>query len=125
MATPDLLIQPPVWRGVARRLAQWHAVLPTNESTTTDSTESPPVTNGAKVNGHTPTSDDVDKDDITPIVSAESGPSLWTVLQKWIIALPVATIEQRARRKMLQKELEHIKEELDINSSVSEKGVRI
>jgi ethanolamine kinase len=63
------------------------------------------------------------KDDITPIQPKEAGPNLWTVLQKWILALPVDTEEQRERRRGLQKELERTAAELDDGSGIGEGGV--
>lgn len=124
VANPELLIQPPVWKGVARRLAQWHALLPTDECTPANPTETHVITNGTTSNGHTCKSNG-DEDEITPIALKRPGPSLWSVLQKWILALPVTTKEQRTRRKMLQKELERTVEELDIDSEIGDKGVCI
>lgn len=115
-----------MFRGVARRLAEWHAVLPINDNTTNPI--SPDLMNG----GETPldTVDETAKpsvkviDDITPIVTEEQGgPTLWTVTQKWILALPVATAEERERRKSLQKEFERIVAEFDDKSGLGENGV--
>ena len=48
---------------------------------------------------------------------------MWTVMQKWILALPVQTEEQRARQKLLQTELERTVNELDDGSGIGESGV--
>lgn len=60
---------------------------------------------------------------ITPIRPRQAGPNLWTVLQKWILALPVQTEEQRSRQKALQTELERTLNELDDGSGIGESGV--
>ena len=49
---------------------------------------------------------------------------MWAVLQKWILALPSATDEQRKRRLGLQKELEWAVSELDDGNGIGEDGVR-
>lgn len=46
---------------------------------------------------------------ITPGTPA---PNLWTVLQKWILALPTNTDAERSHQQILQKELEWLVEEL-------------
>jgi membrane-associated phospholipid phosphatase len=49
---------------------------------------------------------------------------MWEVLQRWVLALPVATPEQRARRLNLQKELEWVVGQLDDGVGIGEDGVR-
>lgn len=51
------------------------------------------------------------------------GPSMWAVLQKWILALPVDTPEQRARQVRLQKELHFVVGRLDDGKGIGEDGV--
>lgn len=48
---------------------------------------------------------------------------MWSVLQKWILALPANTDKERARRLSLQKELERILSELDDGAGIGEDGV--
>lgn len=101
------LVSPPIWRGVARRLAQWHAALPSS---------------GAAPIKESPL--DVEQDaDITVIQPRRAGPSIWAVLQKWVLALPVTTPEQRARRLSLQAELQWVVEALDDGKGIGEDGV--
>jgi hypothetical protein len=64
----------------------------------------------------------VDMEDITLIKPRQDG-TLWTVLQKWILALPTTTDKERLRRKQLQKELEKIVVELDDGEGLGEGGV--
>lgn len=119
VTSPSDLIQPSVWKGVARRLGQWHAVLPLTSSTQAPSDsvqedyhDSPDELVKAPVNNN-----------ITPIRPRQPGPNLWTVIQKWILALPVQTEEQRARQKTLQTELERTVDELDDGTGIGEGGV--
>lgn len=106
------LATPPIYRGVARRLAQWHAVLPNNGTSSTHTDDS--TTHNAEK-----------QDDFEVIQPRRAGPSMWAVLQKWIIALPVATPEQRARRLNLQKELQWVVEKLDDGMGIGEEGVSL
>lgn len=62
-------------------------------------------------------------DDIKPIKVRQPGPNLWSTLQKWILALPATTEQQRARRQALQKEFERIVEEMDGGTGIGENGV--
>ncbi|CEJ58869.1 Putative Ethanolamine kinase [Penicillium brasilianum] len=100
------LVTPPIFRGVARKLAQWHAVLPN-----TGAGSAP--TNGVEKHDT----------DLTPIQTRRAGPSMWAVLQRWVLALPVATPEQQARRLTLQKELEWVVGQLDDGVGIGEDGL--
>ncbi|CAI7628551.1 uncharacterized protein N7487_002817 [Penicillium crustosum] len=104
------LVSPPIWRGVARRLAQWHAGLPSSGAA---SVEDVSVTKIA----------DVQDDEITVIQPRRAGPSMWAVLQKWVLALPVTTPEQRARRLSLQAELQWALDLLDDGKGIGEDGL--
>ena len=48
-----------------------------------------------------------------PVKPRQPGPNLWTIMQKWVLALPATTEDERARRVKLQGELEWIVDELD------------
>ncbi|KAF3385645.1 Ethanolamine kinase 1 [Penicillium rolfsii] len=100
------LVTPPIFRGVARKLAQWHAVLPNTSAASTS-------TNGVEKHDA----------DITPIQPRRAGSSMWEVLQRWVLALPVATPEQRTRRLTLQKELEWVVSQLDDGVGIGEDGL--
>lgn len=67
---------------------------------------------------------DAEKHDFDVIQPRRAGPSMWAVLQKWIIALPVATPEQRSRRLSLQQELQWVVGQLDDGQGIGEDGVR-
>ncbi|EAW07694.1 putative ethanolamine kinase [Aspergillus clavatus NRRL 1] len=115
------LVRAPIWRGVARRLGQWHAVLPSRGNGAVH----PPAKKmpfGHQVDmdlEHLP-KEEVDFPVIRP---RQPGPSMWTVLQKWVLALPTATEEQRTRRLDLQKELERVVSELDDGRGLGEDGL--
>ncbi|KAK2738872.1 hypothetical protein FQN57_006887 [Myotisia sp. PD_48] len=127
-ASPDDLTSPSIWRGVARRLAEWHAVLPISDIGTNSAEPESPSSDTLTMQ---PTDASIDSDhkrcsslsDITPIEPRQQPPNLWTVLQKWIIALPQTTEQQRSRRKLLQRELERTVAELDDGSGLGEGGL--
>lgn len=120
-ATHEDLVKPSIWRGVARRLAQWHAVLPISEAA---------ATSNGSTKDHVPITHQVDveqqpeKDDLVPITPRQPGPNMWTVLQKWIRALPTTTEEQRQRRLSLHKEFQRVVKEFDDGKGLGENGVR-
>ncbi|CRG84971.1 hypothetical protein PISL3812_02133 [Talaromyces islandicus] len=114
---PADLVEPAVWKAVARRLGQWHATLPVVSHTPSQESHTSDVFRPEKPSP-------VHKgDDLTPIQPRQSGPNTWTVLQKWILALPVDTEDQRLRRNDLQKELERIVAELDDGTGIGENGL--
>jgi ethanolamine kinase len=115
------LVKPPLWRGVARRLGQWHAVLPAGgHSASSSSAKELPLSLQVDVDGQNQPKQEDALDTIKPRVP---GPNMWTVLQKWILALPTTTEEQRARRRALQKELERVVRELDDGRGLGDDGV--
>lgn len=117
-ATHEDLVTASIWRGVARRLGQWHAVLPIRGAAAPAQSEAENVfLNSVDVH---PSKHNIDFPLIKP---KQSGPSMWAVLQKWILALPSATDEQRKRRLGLQKELEWAVSELDDGNGIGEDGL--
>ncbi|KAJ5561907.1 hypothetical protein N7535_003630 [Penicillium sp. DV-2018c] len=104
------LVSPPIWRGVAHRLAQWHAVLPSSGAA--------PVKDGALAEVA-----ELQDSEITVIKPRRGGSSMWAVLQRWVLALPVATPEQRARRLSLQSELQWVVDLLDDGKGLGEDGL--
>ncbi|KAH2418621.1 hypothetical protein KXV44_008492 [Aspergillus fumigatus] len=115
------LVKPPLWRGVAQRLGQWHAVLPINgHSASSSSAKELPLSHHVDVDDQ---HQHEQEDDLDPIKPRVPGPNMWTVLQKWILALPTATEEQRTRRRALQKELERVVRELDDGRGLGDDGL--
>ncbi|KAL1953677.1 hypothetical protein VTO42DRAFT_2388 [Malbranchea cinnamomea] len=124
VATPDDLTRPPVWRGVARRLAEWHAVIPIKDNNSDSDISHIPqgdVSHSDMVDSNSKAPNDAD--DITPITPRHPGPNLWTTIQKWILALPVRTEKERQRRRQLQGELERIVSDLDDGLGLGEDGL--
>ncbi|KAJ5620484.1 Choline/ethanolamine kinase [Penicillium lagena] len=105
------LVKPSIFRGVAQKLAQWHAVLPSDP---TASSDTPAVAQEAT---------DKQAGDLPLVQLRRPGPSMWRVLQKWILALPVDTPEQRDRRVNLQKELQFVVSRLDDGKGIGEDGM--
>lgn len=124
------LAQEPVWRGVAQKLGQWHAKVPISgissnnppsKSTTSGQTNGntngfhPVQTNGTKgsngVHAHR-----------NEIKSRRPVPNVWSVMQNWVNALPHDTEKEKARRNMLQQEVERSFRELDEPDGIGEHG---
>lgn len=116
VTTPDDLTRQAVWRGVARRLGQWHAILPINVNLDASTSKEDESSSEADVQPKKR------KRAITDVRT--QGPNLWTVTAKWIAALPSATEQQKARNSRLQVELERIRGELDDGQGLGETGVR-
>ena len=101
VCSPTDLQRAPIWRGVARRLGQWHALLPIvadgMKATIKDDSnvplpQSPPRSPGAL-------------DTIDAITPGKPVPNIWTVMQKWILALPAGTKAELDQKVTLQQEL--------------------
>lgn len=110
-----------VWRGVARRLAEWHAILPivsTAPATSEDETSSLLMPFEKQPSRSRPTVQDINS--ITP---SKSAPNVWTVIQKWIFALPTSNEHEKRRKESLQQELERTVADLGDMPSLGQDGV--
>ena len=95
------LTQESIWRAVACRLAQWHALLPIAQSGDTamiDAGEEIPLSSS-------PPTSRVQKEALDAITPGKPPPSIWTVMQQWIFNLPTKTSEETGMRDKLQGEL--------------------
>ncbi|KAL4866457.1 hypothetical protein BDV12DRAFT_172820 [Aspergillus spectabilis] len=120
-ATAEDLVTEPVWRGVARRLGQWHAVLPISAANTAPASQKEvSLLDSVEVSAD---SQPVKTDDLKIIEPRRPGPNIWSVLQKWILALPTSTEAQRQRRRSLQTELERVVREFDNDNGLGEDGL--
>ena len=120
MCTPEDLICEDIWRGVARRLAEWHARLPiiTENSKAlieTSELDKPLLKSSSKPN--------IPLKAINAITPGKSTPNLWTVLQKWILTLQATTDAEKKRKNVLQKELERTVAELGNTPGLGKDGV--
>ena len=131
VCTPQDLISEPVWRGVAKMLGQWHGSLPIDSAL-----DSRPLTNGTNgANGTNETNGNACNGDIShntdlphshtskSIASRSPTPNIWTVMQRWVLVLPVGTEAEKKRKLLLQKELEKSFLELDDTSGLGHEGL--
>ncbi|KAK6078720.1 choline/ethanolamine kinase [Seiridium cupressi] len=107
---PEDLRKPSIYLAVARRLAEWHATVPCLSTTTV-------TTNGA--NGAHGASHIT----IEVVDSGKPPPNVWTVMQKWLLALPTATQTQRERQAKLQGELVRLVKDLSQRPGLGKDGL--
>ncbi|KAF2496169.1 kinase-like protein [Lophium mytilinum] len=101
VCSPADLRRPEVWRGVAKRLGEWHATLPISAIS---SEPTPSLSNGHPTkprNRRTASLEAIEK-----LIPGKPVPNLWTVMQKWILALPSTSQAEKTRCDTLQTELE-------------------
>ncbi|KAI9764006.1 MAG: hypothetical protein M1840_008954 [Geoglossum simile] len=124
VCSPPDLSRENVWRGVARRLGEWHGVLPVTS-----------IDEGV-VNGNTrqdlmmqlaargPSEADLAiRRAIVDISPCSVRPNIWTVIQKWIFALPASTGAEKSRKAALQGELERLVKELGSTKGFGSEGL--
>lgn len=113
VTSPADLRKENIWRAVAKRLAEWHAAVPCLPA--------PRENLRVEVNGSAelgmPVSSPSKKDpalqaSIDNIAPGKSAPNVWSVMQKWIYALPAGSDAERLRQATLQKELIRLVAEL-------------
>ncbi|SPN97800.1 related to ethanolamine kinase [Cephalotrichum gorgonifer] len=113
-STEDLR-DPTIYAAVARRLAEWHARLPCVPSAPAPA----PCSNGSAA--------DVElsrrRQSIDGAAPGKPAPNMWTVMQKWIYALPVDTEQQRARQTTLQTELNRLVKDLSRRPGLGKDGL--
>lgn len=116
VCTPKDLVSEPVWRAVARRLGEWHALLPIAAVA-----EENGVSHG--VNGHNMNgSRSKSLESTSDLASRTPVPNLWSVMLKWINALPCDTPKQKARKELLQRELNRSFKDLDNERGLGSSG---
>ena len=89
---------------MARRLGEWHATLSISSITAKDALAA--YANG---NGHdleTNSKPTPSQETMSLLTPGKPIPNVWTVMQKWILALPTESSAQKARQDQLQHELE-------------------
>lgn len=118
---PEDLRRPEIYRAVARRLAQWHATVPCLPGKTHISDKMDvhciDVLNGA-AKKHATLQDAIDA-----AAPGKQAPNVWTVMQKWIFALPTKTPAQRERQQLLQVELSKLVAQLSHRPGLGEDGL--
>ena len=122
VCTAQDLTSEPVWRSVARELGEWHGSLPIDSVP-----DGKPLTNGT--NGNACNSDKAHDIDSSHFKSSKAiaarlpTPNIWTVMQRWVLALPAGTEAERKRNLQLQHELEKSFHELDNPSGLGTEGL--
>jgi ethanolamine kinase len=120
---PEDLRKPDIYKAVARRLAEWHAVVPCISGRTGHSRKN------SRVEGVTPPALDYNLGDaefqlaLDSVAPGKPPPNVWSVMQKWIFALPTDTEAQRARQAELQHELKRLVSELSQRPGLGVNGV--
>jgi ethanolamine kinase len=124
VTTPADLRTEEIWRGVARRLAEWHAVVPCLPSTRQPLSEEINGSEEFGIPASTPSRKDPTLqaaiDDVAP---GKPAPNVWTVMQKWIYALPAASEAEKLRQANLQKELTRLVAEFSSRPGLGDNSV--
>jgi ethanolamine kinase len=131
---PEDLRRPEIYRAVARRLAEWHAVVPCIYAPTGHRKKS--SLNGSailKLDGRRGSSNGDESDTnaaereiqaaIDGVAKGKPSPNVWSVMQKWLLALPSETAEQKERQVGLQQELTSLVEQLSNRPGLGKNGV--
>ena len=119
VSQPEDLRKPTIYRAVARRLAEWHAVVPCIPGPTGHSRKN------SRSDGVAPVGELAFQRALDSVAPGKPPPNVWTVMQKWIFALPDATPEQRERQEQLQRELERLVDELSQRPGLGRNGVSV
>ncbi|KAH8884033.1 choline/ethanolamine kinase [Thozetella sp. PMI_491] len=114
---PEDLRKPVIYTAVARRLAEWHATVPCLSAPTGHSRKN------SRSDGVAPVGEAAFQAAIDTIAPAKPPPNVWTVMQKWIFALPDETEQQRARQAELQGELRKLVDELSERPGLGKNGL--
>ncbi|CAK7275001.1 hypothetical protein SEPCBS119000_006460 [Sporothrix epigloea] len=121
---PEDLRRPEVSAAIARKLAQWHATVPCICTVTPtagalhhdDSDRKVDVTQ--EVNGNTRQSGST-----LTVVHEKPEPNIWSVMQKWILALPSDTSTQQNQAAILQDELNSLVAQLSQRPGLGKNGL--
>jgi ethanolamine kinase len=109
---PEDLRKPSVYLAVARRLAQWHATVPCLHDAYTEKNGVNGATNG------------VHNSAVELLAPGKPPPNVWTVMQKWLLALPKDTEVERERQNRLRLELKKLIVDLSQRPGLGKNGVR-
>jgi ethanolamine kinase len=122
---PEDLRKPAIYKAVARRLAEWHATVPCIPSRTGHSRKNSKVDGAALPALDSHLSDIEFQLALDGVAPGKPPPNVWTVMQKWIYALPTDTEAQRARQASLQQELKTLISELSQRPGLGANGVSL
>jgi ethanolamine kinase len=114
---PEDLRKPAIYKAVAQRLAQWHVAVPCIPGKTGHSRKTS-RSDPSSMMGEQEFQQTIDN-----IAPGKPSPNVWTVMQKWIFALPTETEAQRTRQARLQTELTKLVGELSRRPGLGQNGV--
>lgn len=127
VTSPEDLRRPAIYLAVARRLAQWHATVPCLPGQTHVSermnARRDEILGGLRAGKGDDSKFGSLQDAIDGVCPGKQAPNVWTVMQKWILALPTETEAQRERQALLQGELRKLVAELSQRPGLGEDGV--
>lgn len=124
VTSPADLRREPIWRAVARRLAQWHAVVPCLPAARAPVQEEIYGSEEIGIPAPTPSKKDPAlQTAIDQVAPGKPAPNVWSVMQKWIYALPMGTDAERNRQATLQQELTKLIEQLSNRPGLGENSV--
>lgn len=125
---PEDLRKPETYLAVARRLAQWHATVPCLPGKTHISERMNghcvEMLEGLSGNGLKNQFGSL-QEAIDGVCPGKQAPNVWTVMQKWILALPTETPAQKERQALLQDELRKLVAELSQRPGLGKDGVSL
>jgi ethanolamine kinase len=113
VTSPADLRKESIYRAVARRLAQWHSVVPCLPAVRAPARKETSASEALQAfNSSLSKPGPALQDSIDNVAPGKVAPNIWTVMQKWIYVLPSATPAEKERQAQLQKELLRLVEEL-------------
>lgn len=130
VCTAEDLAQERIWRGVAKRLGEWHSKLPIDSSSVRpvpqqqiSETNGHIYTNGKHSNGVCMSRSSSMSSLQTDEHSDDAPATVWGIIEKWVDALPNHTDKQKARQQLLQAEVERSKKELHNENGIGTDGL--
>lgn len=130
VASPPDLSNPSISKAIARRLAEWHATVPclhgSPKGISNGGANQNGYLNGSTNGSHNHNGGYNGQSNANLIANAAPGkpyPNVWTTMQKWILALPRDTEQQRQRQSLLQQEFDELVERLGQRPGLGNNGV--
>ena len=120
VSTPADLREPSVYRGVARRLGEWHARLPVDIPMPT--MEQPNGTPGPPVR-MAPSKRTRSVEEAYAVTPGKITPNVWTTMQRWVFALPTGTSAEQTRKQQLQDAIKRTTKEFADMPGLGEDGL--
>jgi ethanolamine kinase len=125
VTSPADLRRESIYRGVASRLAQWHAVVPCLAAARAPVNEEIIGSEELSLPAPTPSrKDPALQSAIDNVAPGKLAPNVWSVMQKWIYAVPAGTDAERKRQATLQTELTKLVKQFSNRPGLGQNGVR-